>query len=224
MNKIAIHCIYQYSLRFAESFIVQNWVLAISLLYRWCATCEYDYRIKLNLHKTVQHYLTFSLKQSLKERPCVLYRDSSYMASVEGHPLSLVYLSSCSIWRHASLWSSSVGTHLQSDDLLSFLQLLFTEISLLCSGFLWAKGWSSVTLLCLCLETCIDTVEPPNKGHVWTRSFVLYREVSFIWRLKCTGIIGIGTSIFVLYREVSFIQSVLYQRFHCITVGLELCT
>ena len=35
-------------------------------------------------------------------------------------------------------------------------------------------------------------------------------------RLKCTGIIGIGTSIFVLYRDVSFIQSVLYQRFHCI--------
>ena len=28
------------------------------------------------------------------------------------------------------------------------------------------------------------TVEPPNKGHVGTRSFVLYREVSFILRLK----------------------------------------
>ena len=55
-----------------------------------------------------------------------------------------------------------------------------------------------------------------NKGHVGTRSFVLYREVSFIQRLKCTGIIGIGTSRFVLYREVSFIQSVLYWRFHCI--------
>ena len=36
------------------------------------------------------------------------------------------------------------------------------------------------------------TVEPPNKGHVGTRSFVLYREVSFIRMLKCTGIIGIG--------------------------------
>ena len=60
------------------------------------------------------------------------------------------------------------------------------------------------------------TVEPPNKGHVGTRSFVLYREVSFIRRLKCTGIIGIGTSRFVLYREVSFIRSVLYRRFHCI--------
>ena len=49
------------------------------------------------------------------------------------------------------------------------------------------------------------TAEPPNKGHVETRSFVLYREVSFIRRLKCTGIIGIGMSRFVLYREVSFI-------------------
>ena len=53
---------------------------------------------------------------------------------------------------------------------------------------------------------CINTVEPPNKGHVGTRSFVLYREVSLIRRLKCTGIIGIGTSRFVLYREVFFIQ------------------
>ena len=59
-------------------------------------------------------------------------------------------------------------------------------------------------------------MEPLNKGHVGTRSFVLYREVSFIRRLKCTGIIGIGTSRFVLYREVFFIQSVLYRRFHCI--------
>ena len=59
-------------------------------------------------------------------------------------------------------------------------------------------------------------MEPPNKGHIGTRSFVLYREVSFILRLKCTGIIGIGTSRFVLYREVFFIWSVLYQRFHVI--------
>ena len=56
------------------------------------------------------------------------------------------------------------------------------------------------------------TVEPPNKGHVRTRSFVLYREVSFIRRLKCTGIIGIGSSRFVLYREVFFIWSVLYSE------------
>ena len=55
----------------------------------------------------------------------------------------------------------------------------------------------------------MNTVEPPNKGHIGTRSFVLYREVSFIPRLKCTGIIGIGTSRFVLYREVVFIRSVL---------------
>ena len=60
------------------------------------------------------------------------------------------------------------------------------------------------------------TVEPPNKGHVGTRGFVLYREVFFIRRLKCTGIIGIGTSRFVLYREVVFFRSVLYWRFHCI--------
>ena len=61
-------------------------------------------------------------------------------------------------------------------------------------------------------------MEPPNKGHVGTRSFVLCREVSFIQRLKFTGIIGIGTSRFVLYREVFFIWSVLYRRFHCIVM------
>ena len=47
-----------------------------------------------------------------------------------------------------------------------------------------------------------STVEPPNKGYVGTRSFVVYREVSFIRRLKCTGIVGIETSRFVLYREL----------------------
>ena len=46
-------------------------------------------------------------------------------------------------------------------------------------------------------------------------SFVLYREVFFIRKLKCTGIIGIGTSRFVHYREVFYIRSVPYQRFHC---------
>ena len=45
-------------------------------------------------------------------------------------------------------------------------------------------------------------MEPPNKGRVGTRSFVLCREVSFIRRLKCTGIIGIGVSIIcLLYIE-----------------------
>ena len=72
--------------------------------------------------------------------------------------------------------------------------------------------------ICVCLERILDcpscTVEPPNKGHIGTKSFVLYREVCFIRRLKCTGIIGTGTSRFVLYREV--IQSVPYRRFHCI--------
>ena len=65
---------------------------------------------------------------------------------------------------------------------------------------------------------CHYTVEPPNKVHVGTRSFVLYREVSFIRRLKCTGIIEIGmsryVSRFVPYREVFFIQSILYWMFH----------
>ena len=59
-------------------------------------------------------------------------------------------------------------------------------------------------------------MEPPNKGHVGTWSFVLYREVSFIRRLECTGIIGFGTSRFVLYREVFFVWSVHYRRFHCV--------
>ena len=58
-------------------------------------------------------------------------------------------------------------------------------------------------------------MEPPNKGQVGTRSFVIFREVFFIHTLKCTGIIGIGMSRFVLYREVFLIWSVLYQRFHC---------
>ena len=47
--------------------------------------------------------------------------------------------------------------------------------------------------------------------------------LSFIERfplLKCTGIIGIGTSRFVFYREVFFICSVLYQMFHCIVLCL----
>ena len=58
----------------------------------------------------------------------------------------------------------------------------------------------------------VYTVEPLNKGHFGTRNFILYREVSFIWRLECTGIYTvelpnkghIGTRNFVLYREVSF--------------------
>ena len=49
-------------------------------------------------------------------------------------------------------------------------------------------------------------MEPLNKGYVGTRSFVLYREVFFIRRLKCTGIIGIGMSRFVLYTEMFFIR------------------
>ena len=48
------------------------------------------------------------------------------------------------------------------------------------------------------------TVEPPKKGYVGTRSFVLYREVSFIWRLKCTGIITkYGSTLYIGMDEVS---------------------
>ena len=67
--------------------------------------------------------------------------------------------------------------------------------------------WFPGPLVCWFSHFLVDcTVEPPNKGHVGTGSFVLYREVSYIRRLKCTGIIGIGTSKFVLYREVPFIR------------------
>ena len=68
---------------------------------------------------------------------------------------------------------------------------------------------------CAWSDIIMNTVELPNERHVGTRSFVLYREVFFIRRVKCTGIIGIGTSRFVLYREVFFIWNVLYRRFHC---------
>ena len=34
-----------------------------------------------------------------------------------------------------------------------------------------------------------------SKEHIGTRSFVHYREVPFIWKLKCNSIIGIGLSI-----------------------------
>ena len=39
--------------------------------------------------------------------------------------------------------------------------------------------------VCSACHICINlyTVEPPNKGHVGAKSFVLYREVSFIRRL-----------------------------------------
>ena len=54
----------------------------------------------------------------------------------------------------------------------------------------------------------IYTVEPLNKGHVGMRSFVHHREVPFIWRLKCNGIIGIGLSFIERFSlfGVSFIE------------------
>ena len=71
----------------------------------------------------------------------------------------------------------------------------------------------------------MTTVKPPNKGHIGTRGFVLYREVSFIRRLKCTGIIQLelGRVTSFIYREVSFIQSVLYWRFHCTWLIVKTC-
>ena len=45
-----------------------------------------------------------------------------------------------------------------------------------------------VSTTILHINESVYRVEPLNKGHVGTRSFVLYREVSFIRRLKCTGI------------------------------------
>ena len=87
---------------------------------------------------------------------------------------------------------------------------MYYEKELYCSNLLLHLAMASSS------TDVLYTVEPLNKGHVGTRSFVLYREVSFIRRLKCTGTIGIGTSRFVLYREVSFIRSVLYRMFHCI--------
>ena len=84
---------------------------------------------------------------------------------------------------------------------------------------LWYTPWTVfVDTQACCNDWCkagCATVEPPNKGHGGTRSCVLYKEVSYS-KLKCTGIIGIGTSGFVLYREVFFIRSVLYRRFNCI--------
>ena len=62
------------------------------------------------------------------------------------------------------------------------------------SGFIFLVLWSKITK-----HKCFDsyaagfiskygavfsknTVEPLSKGHVGTRSFVLYRKLSFIWR------------------------------------------
>ena len=45
-----------------------------------------------------------------------------------------------------------------------------------------------------CEVVCWYTVEPPNRGHIGTGSVILYREVSFIRRLKCTDIIQVDLS------------------------------
>ena len=56
-------------------------------------------------------------------------------------------------------------------------------------------------------------------GHIGTDRFVHYREVVLFQRqnMYCHYV---GVSESVLYTEVSFIQSVLYQRFHCIRTNL----
>ena len=48
-------------------------------------------------------------------------------------------------------------------------------------------------------------------NRIGTSSSVLYREVSFIWRLKCTGIIGLGRVVLSFIERctlfgVSFIR------------------
>ena len=50
-------------------------------------------------------------------------------------------------------------------------------------------------------------MEPLNKGHIGTRSFVLYGEVSFIQRLKCTGIynsVSGGGTVIILSITLDF--------------------
>ena len=101
-----------------------------------------------------------------------------------------------------------------SEPSLAFcLLFLLSPFSTLSQGERETQAHHIVSLEDIIRTTCIpsvnvsmlrSTVEPPNKGYVGTGSFVLCREVSFIRRLKCTGIIGIGTSGFVLYREVFF--------------------
>ena len=39
-------------------------------------------------------------------------------------------------------------------------------------------------------------MEPPNKGHVGSRSFVLYREVS-LWNLRIKDTLGQGVLSFI---------------------------
>ena len=66
--------------------------------------------------------------------------------------------------------------------------------------------WHVRTILTVEPKICsVNKVKPLNIGHAGTKSFVLYREMFFIWRLKCTGQIGIGMGSFVFYRKLSYI-------------------
>ena len=76
----------------------------------------------------------------------------------------------------------------------------------------------------------IYTVEPPSKGHVRTRSFVHYREIPFIWRLKCNGIIGIGLSFIercslfgVFFIGGSTVCPCAIQFCHWLNLGAHMC-
>ena len=64
------------------------------------------------------------------------------------------------------------------------------------------------------------TAEPLNNGHIGTDHFVHYREVVLFQRYV---LLLVGALESVLYTEVSFIQSVLYQRFHCIPSVYFIC-
>ena len=60
-------------------------------------------------------------------------------------------------------------------------------------------------------------MEPLNNGQKWIILSIIERLSSF--RGKCIAtILSVGASESVLYTEVSFIQSVLYLRFHCISL------
>ena len=59
-------------------------------------------------------------------------------------------------------------------------------------------------------------MEPPNKGHVGTKSYVLYRKVSFIRRLKCTGIVDLSFIERFPSFGVSFVRGSTVQVFQAL--------
>ena len=61
--------------------------------------------------------------------------------------LWVVDLSPLSVRRHTSLTGHLVGSHLKSDDISSFLQLLFVKASWVRVSLFWTKSRSSKALL-----------------------------------------------------------------------------